>query len=457
MITLKDLVREASLCQIIDAQTDNSYALRDVLINDLFPATESPKLVFLYLNQSFASLQILLSAYTVSHILVLLSDSTPTSLKQGLEAIYQPQFIYDTAREKISDFTRSDDIFVSAKPQLVSNFHPNTRLLLSTSGTTGSPKLVKLSEENLLANAKAITEYLPIKNDDVTPLNLSLYYSYGLSILHSNLLKQNTLVVGLPDFFSKDFWTFFEKYRFSSLAGVPYNYEILNRLSFTQKEFPSLRYMTQAGGKLPVHLVEKFGDFARKNNFPFYIMYGQTEATARMSYLPPEKLPEKPDSIGIPIPNGKFTIDKETSELFYSGPNVFGGYAESLEDLTVFEQPEFLATGDLAEECDGFFYITGRLKRMVKLFGQRVNLDETENILKKVFRETAFACAAKDDKKMFVFYNNQGVEPESIIRTLKETLLLHHSAFKIILTPEFPLTANGKINYQKLIEQYGTE
>jgi acyl-CoA synthetase (AMP-forming)/AMP-acid ligase II len=215
--------------------------------------------------------------------------------------------------------------------------------------------------------------------------------------------------------------------------------------------------MTQAGGKLPLHLVEKFGDFAQKNSFPFFIMYGQTEATARMSYLPPEFLLETPESIGIPIPNGKFTIDKETNELLYSGPNVFGGYAESADDLRFFEQPEFLSTGDLAEERDGFFYITGRIKRMVKLFGQRVNLDETENILVKSFKESAFACAAKDDKKMFVFYNNQGVEPDSIVKILKEILLLHHSAFKVIFVLEFPLTANGKINYHKLIEQYGTE
>ena len=192
--------------------------------------------------------------------------------------------------------------------------HADLKVLLSTSGTTGTPKLVKLSEANLRANAQSILAYLPIKQDDVTPLNLSICYSYGLSVLTSNSLAGGTIVCTNKDILSKDFWADFEKLGYTTLAGVPYIYEMLNRIGFLKKNYPQLRYMTQAGGKLSSKLAEVFSTHLKSQNKDFFIMYGQTEATARMSYLHPSYIESKIDSIGKAIPNGTFSIDKETNE-----------------------------------------------------------------------------------------------------------------------------------------------
>ena len=173
-----------------------------------------------------------------------------------------------------------------------------------------------------------------------------------------------------------------------------------------------------------------------------------------MSFLEPEMVFARSGSIGKPIKNGEFIIDDETGELCYKGPNVFGGYAEGFENLKTFEHIEILKTGDLARKDEyGYYYITGRLKRFVKLFGIRINLDDIESILKNKFAGNTFACTGMSDRNLFVWLNNMDLDKKNIIDFISNEVGLHHSVIKVNYIGSFPLTENGKIDYKRLLHE----
>ncbi|MEP6806848.1 MAG: AMP-binding protein, partial [Flavobacterium sp.] len=327
------------------------------------------------------------------------------------------------------------------------------KLLLSTSGTTGSPKFVRLSDENLIQNAKSIMEYMPIRSDDVVPLNVPVNFVYGLSIFTTNCIKASQIVCTDKDAFQKEFWADFKKYGYSTLGGVPYFYEMLYSIGFFKKDHPSLRYLTHTGGMLNHKLIEAIADFSEKFGKQFFAQYGQTEACGRMAYLPPKDLLKKGTSIGLPVKNGSFEIDNETDELIYMGPNVFGGYANIRADLQFYNQEEKLHTGDKARMDDeGYYYIVGRIKRIVKLFGVRLNLDEAELLLKDALGGQTFICLGINDKHLAVMYTDESLNKELILKVLKAKLNLHASSLKVMHIENVPLTPNGKVNYPLLKE-----
>jgi acyl-CoA synthetase (AMP-forming)/AMP-acid ligase II len=451
---LLDSIKKNKSLRFIDAESNKSLSINDLNTN-FFDIKEKKQLFFLYLDNSLEAIDMLFNGLDSPHALVLLNPKLNIIFKEELEKAYLPTYIFDDTRPTIESYATTSFIgnrtIFKSKNIRETAIHTDLKIMLSTSGTTGSPKFVKLSEANLAANAQSISKYLPISEDDVTPLNLSIFYSYGLSILTSNALKGGTIVCTNKDIMNKDFWSDFEKWGYTTMAGVPYVYEMLNRIGFLKKEYPSLRYMTQAGGKLNSKLVEAFGVHLKNQGKDFYVMYGQTEATARMSYLPPAKLEEKLGSIGIAIPNGSFMIDEATSELLYQGPNVFGGYATTLADLTTFEKVDTLRTGDLAAiDDDGFYYITGRLKRFAKIFGTRTNLDEVETILKNEFVGNIFIALGKDDEKLIICVTNEETEDIAIKNFLKDKMQIHPSVVKIVKLEQIPLTANGKTDYKAI-------
>lgn len=449
---LANRIQQNKSFRLVDEVSGRTFTY-DELPNIQWP-THERSLVFCYLSNSIESISFLIKAFESQHVLVLLSSALSPNLKSALEDSYQPGFIYDVFRTEISEYKILAPALHARAIKISYKLHENLRLLLSTSGTTGSPKFVKLSESNLLANADSIASYLPISAVDRVPLNLPIHYSYGLSILTSNALKGATLLAGVQDVLSKGFWENFEKYQYSTIAGVPYVYEMLDRIGFTKMKLPSLRYFTQAGGKLRDDLVKKYAEFARDQGKLFYVMYGQTEATARMSYLHPNDLLTHIGSIGKPIPGGRFELNEETSELYYEGANVFGGYAECLNDLSTFESPALLSTGDLAKvDENGFYYITGRSKRFVKIFGNRINLDELESVLSKRYG-AFYPCVGWQDKYVLVYSTNLNDDQSQIISWLSAEYKLHPTAFKFKTIDAIPLTANGKPDYKLLLSYY---
>lgn len=340
--------------------------------------------------------------------------------------------------------------------------HEDLALLLTTSGSTGSPKLVRQSYKNIDVNTKSIVEYLGLTANERAITTLPMNYTYGISIINTHLSVGATIVLTDKALMQKEFWQQLKDSEATSFGGVPYTFEMLNRLRFERMDFPALKYVTQAGGKLSPVLHEKFAKWAVGAAKKFIVMYGQTEATSRMSYLPAEKGLEKCGSIGIAIPGGKFAIIAEDGaeitstntqgELVYYGDNVTLGYAECGEDLAKGDERHgCLETGDMAEfDNDGFFYITGRKKRFLKIWGNRVNLDETERLLKSEFPDCDFACAGVDDK-MVVFITDE-TEKDKVLSYLTEMLKFHATAFKIYFINEIPRNESGKILYKELPE-----
>lgn len=343
-------------------------------------------------------------------------------------------------------------------------FPSNLAVLLSTSGTTGSAKLVKLSVSNVNANAQSIAEYLLLSASERAITSLPMYYSYGLSVINSHLSIGASLVLTDDSVIDESFWLSFNQHQCTSFAGVPYSYELLKRSGFEEKHLPSLRYMTQAGGKLPKELVEYYALLAEKKGWRFYVMYGQTEATARMSYLPPDKILSHLGSMGIPIPQGHFdlidengqliTATNKSGELIYRGPNVMMGYATSREDLCDASILTELRTGDIAwRDEDGLYYISGRKSRFLKIFGNRIGLDDLESSLRGHGYVTI--CGGTD-KHLVVLTIDQDKSAE-IERVLAEKFSLTSQYASVEEVKDFPLLPSGKIDYARLVKMSETK
>lgn len=404
-------------------------------------------------------------AFMTHNIPTVLFDASKDSSVIGiLTDHYKPTYIWKPKNSQIDLPYFTDVIFTYEDYELVKTgfcgyeIHPDVLLCLTTSGTTGSPKLVKLTEENLRRNAESIAEYLKITDKERAITSLPMYYSFGMSVINSHLIKGATLLLTDKAVVQREFLTFLKDGKATTIAGVPYTYEMLRRLRFLKMDLPELKTMIQAGGKLNAIIVKEYVEAAQANGKKFIVMYGQTEAAPRMSYLPFDKALEKYASIGIAIPGGKLSVrdvnDQEITtpdidgELIYEGPNVCMGYAERIEDLAKGDENHgVLHTGDVARfDDDGYFYITGRMKRFVKVWGNRCNLDATEQLVKAI--TTNCACVGVDDK-ITVLVTTEGLE-DKIKNYLVDKTGLNIRAFEVKVVEVIPTLPSGKLDYQTM-------
>jgi acyl-CoA synthetase (AMP-forming)/AMP-acid ligase II len=333
--------------------------------------------------------------------------------------------------------------------------HPDLALLLTTSGSTGNPKLVRLTARNLEANAQAIASYLELGPGERAVQSLPMHYSYGLSVLNSHLLAGGAVVLTPHSFLRPEFWQDADREGATSFAGVPYMYETLHRLRFDPARHPTLRTYTQAGGALRRDLVAHFHGRITAAGGRLVVMYGQTEATARISFVPPARLDEKIGSIGLPIPGGRLRLESldepglTASELVYEGPNVMMGYADTPADLARGDELRgVLRTGDLATvDAEGYFTVVGRLKRFAKLFGRRVSLEDVERELESAFPLRVIATDGGDRLDLHVA-SDDTVEDEALIGFLARFLAVPPKAIRVRRVAELPLTATGKKDYK---------
>jgi len=335
-----------------------------------------------------------------------------------------------------------------AAPTAAEDLHPDLAVLLSTSGTTGSAKLVRLSRENMESNARSIVTYLDIRPDDRAITTLPLGYSYGLSVLNSHLAAGAALILTDRSVVDDAFWALVERHGATSMAGVPYTYELLETRNFRDTAHPTLRTLTQAGGRLAPDRVAAYAAWARENGKCFFTMYGQTEASPRMAYLPPELAEQYPDCIGRPVPGGSIRIDPETHELIYAGPNVMMGYATKIEELALGAGPAELHTGDIGEEvAPDLFRITGRLARFSKIAGLRISLDEIERILAEAGHQ---ALVAGNDHTIAV-----GViaptKVEDAVTVLRNHGAVPDWAFVAVPLETAPRLSSGKPDYGAIL------
>lgn len=423
------------------------------------PLREFPKaLVFDFCRNDVRSILVYLAGIEAGHAVALLDDHLRPELKQNLVDLYRPEFISASAVPSSSLAEVCPGCWQTAAP-LSGGLHEQLALLLSTSGSTGSPKFVRLARGNATSNAKSISEALAIHEDDRAITSLPIHYSYGLSVLNTHLLRGASLVLTDEGLTAPGFWTAIRDCQCTSLAGVPYSYQILNRLGLDALNVPSLHTLTQAGGKLESSFIARFADIMRARGGRFFVMYGQTEATARIAILPSQAVSAKLGSAGKAIPGGAISIEVEpdisapsgeVGELVYTGPNVMMGYAASRSDLSLGDVlGGVLRTGDMASmDADGFIYMAGRAKRDAKLYGLRINLDEVEDMLRK---HGPTAVVSRDEKlHIFCEYGDADAFA-GYRRDLASRLQINYLAFEFVRVDKLPTKGSGKIDYQALL------
>lgn len=340
------------------------------------------------------------------------------------------------------------------RPGTRHELHPDLALLMSTSGSTGSPRLVRLGAEGVQANAEAIATYLSIRPTDVAATTLPLHYCYGLSVLHSHLVRGAAVVLTSLSVVDPCFWELVRAHGVTSLAGVPHTFELLERAGFESIEAPSLRYLTQAGGRMPPARVRAWAELGQRRGFDLFVMYGQTEATARMAYLPPDLALDRPEAVGVAIPGGRFSLapveeggDPGVGELVYEGPNVMLGYATTPADLARGRDVHALRTGDLARIApDGLVEVVGRRARFAKVLGLRIDLDRVDRALADTGHRAV--CAPGDDVLLVaVEHRGRPGAARAVQQVTREVVArtgLPRTAVRVVPVDELPRLPSGK-------------
>ncbi|MFC4930060.1 AMP-binding protein [Massilia sp. GCM10023247] len=414
-------------------------------------ARGSRQLGVLFMTNTLSSLVAYLACLRAGHVPLLLPDNLATDLTDSLISRYQPNWVMGASVG--GEPLPGSGLLISCRTSgRATELAPGLALLLSTSGSTGSPKLVRLSYEALQENASSIAGYLGIGASDRALTVLPPYYSYGLSVINSHLTCRAVLVLRDVSVMSPDFVSVIRRHEVSSIAGVPYVYQMLYRTGFHNQDLPSLRTLTQAGGRLDDRLTQAFGKIALERSWKFFVMYGQTEATARISYVPPERLLEKVGSIGVAIPNGQLMLDPGSGEIVYHGPNVMMGYALERADLALADElGGILRTGDLGRQDDeGFFYVTGRLKRFVKLAGNRIGLDEVEALLQKEL-QIPVSVGGRDERLIICLETEDPALPDTAKQLVATRYGIHHSLCRLRTVERLPLLPTGKKDYTALM------
>ncbi|WP_374777437.1 AMP-binding protein [Streptomyces sp. NBC_01310] len=410
----------------------------------------SRRLVLLFGANTVEALVVHLAALSAGHPVLLVPGDHPEAVQSLVEA-YNPDVV-----------ARPDDsgewLLDERRPGSAHDLHPDLALLLSTSGSTGSPKLVRLSHENLQANAESIAAYLEIRNTDRAATTLPMHYCYGLSVIHSHLLRGAALVLTDLSVADSCFWELFRTARATTFAGVPYTFDLLDRVGFATMEMPHLRYVTQAGGRLAPDRVRHYAALGRAAGWKLFAMYGQTEATARMAYLPPDLAETHPEAAGVAIPGGSFRLqplpdwpEESTGELVYAGPNVMLGYAQTPDELALGRTVHELHTGDIARRApDGLYEIVGRRSRFAKILGLRIDPAQIETMLA---RHDVTSLCTGDDEALVVAAIGTGATAARRIRNLVTSECgLPPRAVRVHLLADLPRLPTGKPDYRAVRE-----
>lgn len=431
-------------------------------VSSVMPARS---LVFMMTENNAGGIAWVMALLGSRNVPLILNAHTEEELFKNMMDIYRPAYLCVPADSALrGQFTV---VYESYGYSLLSTgndacgLHDDLSHLLPTSGSTGSPKLVRHKYENIEAAALNISTFFELTSDDRPLLVLPLYYTMGLSVVFSHLYVGATVLITNRNMTDRTFWSFMKEQKATSFTGVPYSYEILNLMRFFRMDLPDLKILTQGGGKMPKALNLKFAEYCRDNGKKWIATYGQSEGTARMAWLPAEYAISKVGSIGMAVPNGELSlVDMDGNliteayvqgEMCYRGRNVTMGYARKREDLLLGDERNgYMKTGDLAyRDKDGCYYIVGRMGRFLKLYGMRIGLDECEQIIKAKY-PVECACTGTDEK-MYVYITDaaiaDGVKDELVAKTK-----LVATAFEIRVIPAIPKNEAGKILYSKLNE-----
>lgn len=402
-------------------------------------------LVLLYAGNDLRTVLRLLAAWGAGHAVMLADPTLPEDARASLERAYEPDVVLGPGDEQRRVEQPGDPVA------------EELALVLSTSGSTGSPKGVRLSRGAVMANARAIASALSLDPSQRAAATLPLHYTYGLSVLLSHLAAGAAVVMTGASPVQRGFVEALETAGVTSLAGVPYTYSVLERTAFFDRPPSSLQRMTQAGGRMPPEQVLRIAERLLDGGRTLWVMYGQTEACARIAVLPPEHLHARVGSVGWPVPGGTVRIERggvqvpagEVGDVVYSGPNVMWGYCHDRHDLGRGDELRgLLRTGDLGHlDDDGCLWLSGRASRFAKLAGVRVSLDDLEALVPEL---GDVAAVGDGDRVRLHVTSADPAAQKAAVRALARRLRLHHSLIVVQAHDELPRTPQGKTDYARL-------
>jgi acyl-coenzyme A synthetase/AMP-(fatty) acid ligase len=415
-------------------------------------------LVFLMAENCIGSL-IGYTSFLNNHVVpLILSNKTEKTLFDNLYTTYQPEYLW-LPTSRTAEFGQ-ELLYSAFGYSLIKTGNPTPELfedlslLLPTSGSTGSPKLVRHSYRNIEANAENLKNLFQITPSERAMGVLPMHYTMGLSVIASHLYAGATVLLCGKSLLDRGFWSMLKEQHATSFTGVPYSFELLSKLRFFRMDLPDLKIVTQGGGKLTEEMWQSLVDYAKDKGKKFIATYGQSECTARMAYLPAELAATKICSIGIAEPGGQLSIinhegvetfeGEDSGEMVYRGENVTLGYAYSKEDLLKGDENHgIMHTGDLARrDADGCYYIIGRLKRFLKIFGLRIGLDEVENLIHSNY-DTDCYCSG-DDEKLLIKLTNPAVA-EEIPHFIEEKTHLFYQRVNVEIVDKILRNETGKV------------
>lgn len=413
-------------------------------------------LIFLLSENRIGSLLGYTSCLINKIVPLVISAKTEAGLYDHLRDLYRPAFLW--VPNSLVTNLGYEALFSAWDYSLVKTGLPPVELyeelslLLPTSGSTGSPKLVRHSYRNIEANAENVKRLFELTEEEKAMAILPMHYTMGLSVIASHLFAGATLLLSNRSLLDKGFWAMLKEA--TSFTGVPYSYEILAKMRFTRMDLPNLKIITQGGGKLTPEMFHSLAQYAHDKGKKFIATYGQSECTARMAYLPAELALTKTCSIGFAEPGGQLSIvDSErnetfegeaTGEMVYRGENVTLGYATCLEDLKKGDENHgIMHTGDLAHrDADGCYFIVGRMKRFLKIFGLRIGLDEVENLIKSEYQTDCY-CKG-DDQQLIVLTTNSAIA-DQLPSFIEEKTHLFHQNIKVKVVDAILRNEAGKV------------
>lgn len=456
-----DLKPKDRLAAIDDSGGSLTYGEIVTLREELSKLLPSRELVFCLCENKVGSLAGFLALYDCKDVCLLLNAAIDKELLDTLYSTYSPSYLWLPAKQKSGyEVIYEYKDFVLAKTGNESpELNPELSMLMTTSGTTGSPKLVRHKYGNIESNARNVADVFKWQETDRGIIDLPMQYTMGLNVITSHLYASAMVLLVSANLMSPLFWKFIKENNGTDFTGVPFSYEVLNRLRFGKMDLPFLHTMAEGGGKMSDTLFKTFADLAEEKDKRFFATFGTTETSARLAYLPPIDASTHVGSIGKAIPEGKLSLVDENGveildidvegELKYEGPNVTMGYGTCKGDLK--KGDEFCGvyfTGDIAKkDADGYFYIVGRKKRFLKLFGLRVSLDQSEKIIKEAL---GIECACTgDDQQMRIYITDERVK-DAVRNLISEKTGLMSKSFDVRVIDSIPRFESGKINYKQL-------
>lgn len=398
---------------------------------------------------------------------VMLNSKIDKELLDNLLETYKPAYLWipkeNTENYPYEKVYELFDYVLLKTDNEIYPINDKLQLLMTTSGSTGSPKLVRYKKGNLEANAKNVALAFGWTSEERPVCDLGMQYTMGLNVINTHLYVGATLLLTTYNLFSGEFWDYIRAEKATNFTGVPFSYDIFYRLHFERMDLPYLTTLSQGGGKLTDARFKQLADYAERTGKRFIASFGTTETSARMACLPADLAASKIGSIGRAIPEGElFLVDTEGNliedvvaegEMCYKGPNVTMGYAVCKEDLE--KDDEFNGvyhTGDLAKrDEDGCYYVTGRLSRFLKLLSYRVSLDQTERMIQQEF---GIECACAGTDQRMNIYVTDGSKSKEIVDFLCDKLGMFKSLFRVFVIDEILRNDSGKIQYKKLDAMY---